>query len=519
MRVVQIAAEFAPIAKAGGLGEVLLGLSRELTRQHISTEVLLPKYSFIDSSALCDLKLETPDFTCFEKGKAISNSMWSACVENCRLLLLEERHPSGYFQRKQIYGEPDDIPKFLYFCKSALEYLKLKGEPIDILHLHDWHAAICAPLARLIFKDLPIRHILLTIHNLGYQGKCGTQDLDAIGLNGYSLLTPDRLQDPNPAYPQTINLLKGGIAYADRVTTVSPSYAKEILTEQLGCGLHSLLQQKKTLGILNGIDSTIWNSATDPHLTARYRPDDSSAAILNAKKANKEFLQKSLNLDCRGKPLVSVISRLVPAKGPDLMIEAIEQVLELGGAFALLGSAPSFDLEQKFEELKQTHRGNPRVFLQYTYDDVLAHQLLGASDFILVPSLSEPCGLTQILGLRYGAIPIIHATGGLKDTVFDCEDGLIDRNLRNGFVFKAPTSDELKTALKRAFSFILQDKAGYQGMIKKSLQADYSWKSPAAEYLKLYRQLNAPFTKTGKEKAQILSSWARRRSQAAKNPI
>ena len=488
MKIVQIASEFAPLAKAGGLGEVLLGLSRELTAQNHQVTVIIPKYSFIDPKALPELSTDVQDFRCLEKGQPIANTMWASKVENCNLRLLEVHHPAGYFHRDQIYGYPDDVVRFLYFSRAALEYLKLKNEKIDILHIHDWHTAICATILRDLLH-LPIQKIILTIHNLEYQGKCAAHDLDAIGLNGASYLSADKLQDPDSRYPETINLLKGGIIYADAVNTVSPTYAKEILIPKVGFGLSSYLKKAKLAGILNGIDQTLWNPSTDSRLAARYSAEDSLVKISKAKLTNKEFLFKRFKLECQDRPLVGAITRLVPQKGTDLLKEAIIRTVESGSAFVLLASTPVPEIRTQFEELKEHFKGNPHVLLQYEYNEDLAHQIYAALDFIVIPSLSEPCGLTQLIALRYGTVPIVRSTGGLKDTVFDCEDGQVPIEQRNGFVFYEPTSTAMSNVLNRALNLYRTDFATHQSILRRAMRCDYGWKKPVQEYFKFYRRL------------------------------
>ncbi len=493
MRIVQVAAEFAPVAKAGGLGEVVLGISKELIAQHHQVDVILPKYAHIDPNSLQDLAVEIPEFHTQEKGRTITNTAWSARFQDCPLHLLEPHHEANYFGRGKIYGYPDDILRFLYFSRSVMVYLSKVQRPIDVLHLHDWHTAVCAPLLRDLFSsNLQIGCVLLTIHNLEYQGKCGFWDLDAIGMNGASYLTPEKMQDSNPLYPQTINLLKGGILYADAVNTVSPTYAEEILSKEMGCGLSDVLRKKKVQGILNGIDKTTWNPANDSSLAARYDVSDSLLKIRAAKTANKELIQKRFGLQSTERPLVGAITRLVPQKGLLLLIAAIEITLEKGGSFALLGSSPIPEIQQQFDELKEKYKNNPYVLLEYNYSEELAHQLYAAFDFILVPSLFEPCGLTQLIGLRYGAIPIVRSTGGLRDTVFDCEDGKIPLEKRNGFVFQQPTQEALRNAVHRALAFWHTDKASFLSMLRRAMQVDSSWVKPAKEYIKLYGKISRP---------------------------
>ena len=480
MKIIQIASEFAPIAKAGGLGEVILGLSRELSCLGHDVTVCIPKYSFITPSSLHQLKAEK-EFRC----GSIPNTLWSASYEECQLRLLEARHPSGYFHRDRIYGYEDDVPRFLYFSRAIMEWLRLEATPIDILHLHDWHTAACALLAKDLFK-LKIGKIVFTIHNLEYQGKCATWDLDAIDLDGLSYLKEEKLQDP--AYPQTINLLKGGINYSDAANTVSPSYAKEIILPKMGWGLHEVLKKKNVKGILNGIDTKLWNSAKDSSLSAHYSPEDSLVKITKSKAANKAALKGHYGLDASLRPLVGAVTRLASQKGTDLLLAAASQILELGGCFALLGSTPDPKIQSQFEALKERYQHTPQIFLQYEYNEKLAHELYAACDFLLVPSLHEPCGLTQLVALRYGTIPIVRSTGGLKDTVFDCENPQTPHEKRNGFVFSEPTPEAQKRALQRALALWKNEKETFQNMTRSVMQQDYSWKLPAKEYLKLYQK-------------------------------
>ena len=480
MRIVQVCAEFSPVAKAGGMGEALLGLTRELVKTHGSVEVFFPKYSWIEGKDLKDLKLEISDFRCKEKGHSVSNSIWSAEVEECPVRMVEVHHPSGYFHRKKIYGYEDDAARFLYFCKVVIEYLKEKGEPIDILHLHDWHTAPCAFLAR--DRLLKVGAVLLTVHNFEYQGRCAPWDLEAVGIDPAGCFEDFR-------YPETSNLLKGGILHADAVTTVSPTYARESLAPQGAYGLSSYLKKKKFVGILNGICMKSWNPSEDARLVANYHHDQSSQKISSQKEENKKELQRAHGLDCIGQPLFGVVTRLMPNKGTDLIEEVIDTILAQNGALALIGYAPMKEIQEQFDGLKERFKDNPRIFLCYEYNDVTARRIYAACDFLLVPSLTEPCGLTQLIALRYGAIPIVHSTGGLKDTVFDFEDVTAAPQKRNGIVFNAPTKEVFDSAIKRAAALWYGQASLFQLTQKRAMQGDYSWKTGAQEYLKLYRKL------------------------------
>ena len=462
MRIVHLATEFAPMAKAGGLGEVMVGLARELTRLGHQVDLILPKYDFISTAKF---KLEVSDFKCISN----SNKIWQGTVEGCRLHLLE----ADYFHREQIYGCDDDIPRFIYFSRAALEYLKLKKEPIDVLHLHDWHVSLCAPLVKDLFKELQVKTVVLSIHNLEYQGKCAASDLDAIGMRGADYLTPDRLQDNNPKFPKTINLLKGGIVYADAIIPVSPSYAKEILSPEYGFNLDVTLRgvRGKITGILNGIDTTLWDPAHDPALSACY-------TVASAHKG-KEANRKHFKLDPSKRPWVGAIARLVPQKGPELLEAAIKKTVEMGGTFLLLGSSPIPKIQDHFNQLKTFYKGSAQVFLCYDHSEVLAHLIYACSDLLIVPSHFEPCGLTQLTAMRYGTVPIVRSTGGLKDTVFEG---------KNGFCFPDATVASMNSALMRAFQTFRSEPAKFQTLMRQGMASDWSWKKPTQEYLKVYRE-------------------------------
>ncbi len=477
MHIVEVAAEFAPIVKAGGLGEVLVGLSRELTRVGHKVEVILPKYDFLANVPLKRLKVEIANFSVHEGSRTIPNTMWSASSEDCSLRLLETHHPAAYFNRKNIYGEKDDIARLLYFSKAVVEYLKIKKEPIDVLHLHDWHVAAMAPLLRTLHPEVPVRKIVLSIHNVEYQGQCSASDLEAIGFKDISLLQTE---------PHQYNLLKGGIEFSDAIVPVSPSYAQEILQNTHAFGLESALRHNasKIHGILNGIDLQLWDPATDTALTKHYSAKDSFEKIQAAKQLNRESIADRFALDARKRPWIGAVTRLVPQKGPERLAEGLIQTIHHGGTFCLLGSSPIPEIQTRFEELKHLHKSQSLIHLEY--NEKLAHQLYAALDFLLVPSHFEPCGLTQLIDMRYGTIPIVHATGGLKDTVFDPEDEK-HKKQANGFVFKEWTPESFHHTLERVFKGWHQNPSMFEPLIRHGMSADWGWEKPAQEYLKLFQ--------------------------------
>ncbi len=473
MKIIHLSAEFSPIAKAGGLGDVLVGLGRELTKIGQDTTIILPKYDFLE---LENLKLDLADFACEEKGISHTNRMWSTTVEDCRLLLLETDHPKEYFQRGKIYGCKDDTARFLYFSKACLEYLKAKNETVDVLHLHDWHTSAAAVLAKDFF-NLPIKNIILTIHNAEHQGKAATWDLDAIGLKGKTYLEKGKLQDEG--HPRTINLLKGGIIYADKVNTVSPSYAKEILTPKIGGTLSKVLRKNKDKlsGILNGIDQTIWDPSQDPYISAQYSAQDPLEKILKAKEDARNQIHKRFGLGDNRRPWVGSITRIVPQKSPELIEEGLCKTLKMGGSFFLLGSSPTRALQSHFNKLKKKYEDNKNVLFFFEYNEPLSHQLYAAFDFFLMPSRFEPCGLAQLISMRYGTLPIVRKTGGLQDTVFDLE---------NGFVFEKATKKDTRSAVERAIHLFKEDEKAFHSMIHHAMHQDFGWKEAAQQYLELY---------------------------------
>jgi starch synthase len=476
MRVVQITTEFAPLAKAGGLGEVLVGLSRELTRQGVKVEVILPKYDFISPRYLTHLQREI-DFTAPEWEHSVPNTMWATTAENCNLHLLEMHHPKNYFHRSRIYGFEDDVPRFLYFARAVLEYLKARAEPIDILHLHDWHAAALAPLLREMHRELPVKAIVLSIHNMEYQGLCSVHDLAAIGLKKESVAP---LQTGSH-----YNLLKGAIAYADAIIAVSPTYAAEILTPEYGFGLDEDLrkQKGKLTGILNGLDLSLWNPANDPALTAHYSIKEPMTRIRAAKKKNRQGLP--LQSDAIW---VGAITRLVSQKGPKLLEAALREVIRQNGVFVLLGTSPIPEIQTHFEALQKYYAHSAQVLLHLDYDEELAHRLYAALDFLVVPSLFEPCGLSQLIAMRYGTVPIVRSTGGLRDTVFD-------RGTpgANGFTFSHPTAQEVEQTLARALAQYQTSPSSHQALMKQGMETDFSWETPAKSYLAVYQRVSRAF--------------------------
>ena len=473
MHIIHIASEIAKAAKAGGLADVVYGLSKELSSLGHQVEVILPKYDIIDPSALQDLRILKENLSVQEGENSLTSTIWTARLDGITLYLVEPHHPSFLFSRGTIYGCSDDIERFLYFSKIAMEFLhKMEISP-EILHLHDWPAAATAILAK---KSYPMQkaRTLLTLHNVEHQGKCSPKKLEQIGID-------DDVALRDPKDPKVCNLLKGGIIFADALSTVSPSYKQEITEKDRGYGLEKTLQEQgvKLQGIINGIDGEFWNPQKDPFLVEKF----STGHV--EKQQNKEAVQEKLALEKRNCPLVICISRLVTQKSPELIAAGFEHILASGGQCVILGSTHDDETHTLFSSLdrkmKKTHPGQGAIVLKY--NEPLSHLLYAAADMLMIPSLFEPCGLTQMIALRYGTIPIARKTGGLKDSLKDIsEEGY-------SFLFDSLEKEDFLQAVDRALALWKQHPKTWKMLIERGMGVDFTWKSSTSTYCSLYRQM------------------------------
>lgn len=490
MHILQIASEFSPVAKVGGLADVLYGLSKALVKKGHQVEILIPKYDCLLFSQLDDLHILDRNMIVKEGQECYQNTIWTAYFNGLKILFLEPHHPQHYFNRGQIYGCKDDIERFTYFSKAAVEYLISRKNQPEIVHVHDWPTALIPVLYKELYPRFQQKTIL-TIHNMEHQGKCTSFHLQQLGLGK----TNDQLQPSPSSHP--INLLKEGIEYADHVTTVSVSYEQEIQTAEGAFGLQETVikNRHKITGILNGIDEDFWNPEKDPHLVRNYpaRPkkDKELKQIIEGKQENKQQLQVHLNLHLSHVPLVACISRLVPQKSPELIQYALERTLAKGGQFVLLGSTCIPSIYETFQNLQTHYQNHKDVSILLDQDESLAHLLFAATDLFIIPSLFEPCGLTQLIALRYSTIPIARMTGGLKDTVFDIDTSSRPFEERNGFTFEFPDTQGVDWALDRALYCYRNDPQKWEILLRNATKKDLSWEQSALEYIKLYSlQLN-----------------------------
>ncbi len=496
MYCVHIASELAPIAKVGGLADVLLGLCRELSWKGHDIDIIIPKYDCMDSSGVRDLTIEMPDLLSFYEGNWHHNTVWIGWVENLKVYFIEPHHPRYFFNRGCFYGCEDDIERYLYFARAAMEFLFKKQLYPSIIHLHDWQTAVCALLYKEMYQPLGYNksRLVFTIHNIDYQGKCAAADLDRIGLKGEAYLTSETLQDPMT--PLTINLLKGGVIYADYITTVSPNYAEEIKTPMGGKGLDQTLMthQDKMIGILNGIDYSYWNPEIDPHLPAHFSAREvpshkKDRNLLDKKAYIKKVLRERLGLAESYKPIVGCVTRLVPQKGIELIIQALTYCKEHQAQFVLLGTSPIPSIHKEFHALKCHYTEDADIHLILQHQEELAHLIYAASDIFIVPSLFEPCGLTQMIALKYGSVPIVRRTGGLANTIFDVDYSTKKIEETNGYTFDDPTVAEIETVLARAFDCWFNQPDKWRHMMLRGMTSDFSWNKPSDLYLDVYKKI------------------------------
>ena len=380
-----------------------------------------------------------------------------------------------FFGRDTVYGQPDEVMAYLFFSRAVIEFLRAGDWTPDVLHAHDWHSAAAVMyLALKGQRDTKLKSIAsaLTIHNLFYQGLSG----DALfRFAGYSATLPHIFGEK----PGTANWLARGLTYADTLNTVSPNYAKQILTREFGEGLHELLNTRRepVAGILNGLDQITWNPQTDPLLTARY-----TATSLQKRVANKRTVQTTLGLKRKPRTLlIGMVSRLFDQKGFDILLAAADRLMERDVQLAILGSGAE-KYHAALQALAEKYPG--RVGVDHDFNEPLARQIYGGSDVFLMPSNFEPCGMGQLIAMHYGAVPVVRATGGLVDTVVDAGRS---PQRGTGFAFKPYTSAALLGAIDRALAAFAQPDR-WSAIQRRGMSADFSWQTSAQQYVTLYRR-------------------------------
>lgn len=470
------ASEALPFVKTGGLGDVIGSLPHELVKKGHEVCVVLPLYLPIAKQHHQDFSLELV-FQISMKYQDVPVQVWSVFVKDVKFYFIEHQ---GYFERENIYGYADDGERFAYFQKAVLEMMKHLHCFPDILHAHDWHTGmlpvLCKELYTMDDRYRNIKHVY-TIHNLAYQGNFEVDMLDScLGL-GYHIY-----ENGNVRFDTGISFMKAGIVYADKVSTVSPTYAQEILTSQYGERLESVLRlrQEDLVGIINGIDIEEWNPMHDSNLSYHYHKEN----VTCMKRKNKVMLQKELGL-CEDEQvlMVGVVSRLTWQKGLSLLLEGWHQICESPIQLVILGSG-EVSLEEQFMRLESENRG--KVVFYKGYSEELAHRIYAASDLFLMPSLFEPCGLSQLISMRYGTLPVVRETGGLKDTV---QAYNIFEKTGNGFCFTDYHAQSLLQVLQLAIDLYYQNRDDWEMLVQHAMDTDVSFQKSASLYHELYMQL------------------------------
>jgi starch synthase len=484
MYVVMIASECAPAAKVGGLADVVFGLSRELELRGHAVEIILPKYDCMRQDQVWGLHGIDHDLWVPWDGGAIRCTVWFGFVHGRKCFFIEPHCAQAFFERGTYYGFWDDPERFAFFSKAALEFLAKSNKRPHVIHTHDWQTALVPVLLYELYAraGLADQRVCHTIHNFRHQGATGPGILRATGLNRPEYFgAPDRMGDEFDRH--SINLMRGAILYANAVTTVSPHHAWEARHTDLGFGLgHALhLHQDKFVGILNGLDYEMWNPETDPHIPQHFSPTS-----LDQKAANTAALRERMLLRDGRRPILAYVGRLDTQKGLHLIRHALFYALEQDAQFVLLGSGSEHGINEDFWHLKLRLNDNPDCHLEIGYDEDLAHLIYAGADLLVMPSLYEPCGLTQMIALRYGTVPVVRAVGGLKDTVFDWDYSALPPKQRNGFVFEHADPLGLESALDRALGLWRNEPALFRQLVLQGMACDYSWNHPGQRYLDLY---------------------------------
>lgn len=473
MKILFAASEAVPFAKTGGLADVIGSLPGELNNLGADVRVIMPKYGDIPLKYKDKMVLKK-NLTIFMGWEYFKTDIYELEFDSTTFYFVESEK---YFNRSGIYGFGDEVERFTFFAHAVLEALPHLGFKPQILHCHDWHAGPISLFLKTHYKDneyyKDIRTVY-TIHNLSYQGIFPTEVLRVLFNLGDEYFTHESIE----FYGQG-SFMKAGLVYSDYITTVSKTYAQEIQTPYYGERLDGLLRHRKDVlvGILNGIDCKLYNPRTDKNIFYKYKDS------LIKKQKNKLKLQQLLGLPRKAEtPMIALVSRLVEQKGLDLVIQILDEVLAMDVQFIVLGTGQ----KQYEQHLYNVSKAYPdKMYAQFVFDDSLARKIWAGSDLFMMPSRFEPCGLCQLIALRYGSIPIVRETGGLKDTVkqFNPQTGE-----GNGFTFSSYDPRDLLNVTKKAVE-LYKDKKSWQLVSKNAMASDFCWRKSANEYLNLYNQL------------------------------
>jgi starch synthase len=475
MKVLSVASEIFPLVKTGGLADVVGALPGALRDHGIETRTLIPGYPAV-RTALENRETVAEIDELFD-GPA---TILAGQAKDLDLIVIDAPHlydrPGNPYLSPAGTDWPDNAERFaaLGFIAASMATGKVPGFAPDLVHAHDWQAAMAPVYLR--YGGAPSPKSVVTVHNIAFQGQFPATIFPSLGLPDAAFAI-DGIE-----YYGNVGFLKGGLQSADAITTVSPTYAEEIRTPEGGMGLDGLLRARRDVltGIVNGIDSGIWNPATDEALAERY-----DARTLPRRTANKRAIEARFALEPGEGPLFCVVSRLTWQKGMDLLAASADALVQSGARLALLGTGEA-SIEQEFLGAEERHKS--RIGVVIGYDEKLSHLLQGGADAILIPSRFEPCGLTQLYGLRYGCVPIVARVGGLADTIIDANEAALAGNAATGIQFSLGDGSPLENALGRACR-IHRDRKAWAGMQRRGMKMDVSWTHSAKRYADLYRSL------------------------------
>jgi starch synthase len=480
MNILFLSSEVAPYAKTGGLADVAGSLPGALKRLGVEVAVGLPLYrsvregSFQRQMVLKGLQVPLA-------GQTLAG--------NVHATETEDDVPVYFFDREDLFDRPnlyrnaegdyyDNLERFAFFSRAALLFLKATGMRFDLIHCHDWQTGLVPAYLSALFRTDPFfssTATLFTIHNIGYQGLFPREKLPVCGL------PPETYHPEGVEYWGAISLLKAGVIYSDAVTTVSPTYSREIQTSEFGLGMEGILRNKSAVlhGILNGADYSVWDPAIDLHIASNYDSDHLSEKIVNKAALLKET---GLEFGLLERPVFGITSRLSHQKGCDLLIPILDELARMKVGLVILGEGEE-GYERALREAAERYRG--KVSVTIGFDEALAHRIMAGVDLFLVPSLYEPCGLTQMYALKYGTVPVVRATGGLEDTIEDFDPRT---KSGNGFKFEPYDAKAFLFSIQRAVD-LWSDQETWEILMRKGMAANYSWDLSAERYLDLYQSL------------------------------
>lgn len=477
IHVAMIAPEVSPFAKTGGLGETLGALPKALAKLGIHLSLIMPAYRQVLHGGF-KLDNTRKNLTTIVSHREQAELLKYTIAENVTIYFIAA---DRYFDREYMYGTPegdfpDNAERFILFSRAALE--ALRSHPPQIVQAHDWQAALAIAFLKAqpeLYPELESTRTIMTVHNLGYQGIYWSLDWHLLNLS-LNYFTPSYLE-----FHGKINFLKAGLVFADAITTVSPTYAQEIQTSAHGFGLDGVFRERagSLTGILNGVDYAVWNPGTDAYIIQNYSPENK----LQGKLACKIGLQKLLNLpDKPNMPLIGMVSRLSSQKGLDLLQKALPNIMQRDLQLVVLGTG-----DRVYQDWLSTLPGlyPDKVAVRIEFSEELAHKIIAGADMLLMPSLYEPGGLTQLYAMKYGTIPLVRATGGLKDSVQPYDP---DKGTGNGFVFGPYEPTAFLETLDLALA-LFRDRAAWTRLMNTDMAADFSWDHSAQKYLELYHSL------------------------------